>query len=60
MAHCAAREPRFNELLDDAAALTPFAITLRYDLEFWPRSDGVRKALQQARRIYRFVRDHWT
>ena len=60
IALCAVRESRFNELLDDGAALTPFAVTLRYDLEFWPRKDDVRTGLEQARRVYRFVREHWS
>jgi HEPN domain-containing protein len=60
IALCTVRESRFNELLDDGAALTPFAITLRYDLEFWPSIDDVRTALEQARRVYRFVREHWS
>jgi HEPN domain-containing protein len=60
IALCAVRESRFNELLDDGAALTPFAVTLRYDLEFWPSKNDVRTALEQARRVYRFVREHWS
>ena len=57
---CAVREPRFNEFLDEAAALTPFATGLRYDADFWPTIEKVRTALQQARQIYDFVREHWT
>lgn len=57
---CAAHEPRFSELLADAAALTPYATRLRYDADFWPTVEQARTALQQARRIYGFVREHWS
>jgi HEPN domain-containing protein len=57
---CAARQPRFNEFLDEASALTPFATGLRYDADFWPAADKVRTALQQARRVYDFVRQNWS
>lgn len=57
---CAAREPQFNEFLDAARALTPFAMGLRYDEEFWPTIDKVRTALEQARRICDFVRQNWS
>ena len=60
VALCAAREPRFNELTDDATVLIPFAVKGRYVADFWPSVDEARTALEQARRIYQFVRDHWS
>jgi len=57
---CAHQEPRFKEFLDEAAALTPFATGLRYDADFWPTADKTQTALQQARRIYDFVREQWS
>jgi HEPN domain-containing protein len=54
----AGREPRFNELIDKAAALTPYAWEFRYpdDLaETYPTRYEFDQALQQAQAIYDFV-----
>lgn len=54
----AAHEPRFNELIDMAAALTPYAWEFRYpdDLaETYPTREEFDEALQHARAIYDFV-----
>ena len=54
----AAHEPRFNELLDMAAALTPYAWEFRYpdDLaETYPTREEFDEALQHAQVIYDFV-----
>jgi len=54
----AAHEPRFNELLDMAAALTPYAWEFRYpdDLaETYPTREEFDEALQYAQAIYDFV-----
>ena len=54
----AAHEPRFNELLDMAAALTPYAWEFRYpgDLaETYPTREEFDEALQHAQAIYDFV-----
>jgi len=54
----AAHEPRFDELLDMAAALTPYAWEFRYpdDLaETYPTREEFDKALQHAQAIYDFV-----
>jgi len=56
---CMTSNPGFSQLLTDAAALTPYAVKLRYALDFWPSIDEARIALGQARRIYQFVKDHW-
>lgn len=56
---CARRKADFTQLLSEAKALTPFAIALRYEADFWPAINDVRTALEQARRIYQFVREHW-
>jgi HEPN domain-containing protein len=53
-------EPRFSEFLAEAEALTPYAVERRYDADFWPSIDEARAALEQARRIYDFVKGHWT
>jgi len=54
----AAHEPRFNKLLDMAAALTPYAWEFRYpdDLaETYPTREEFDEALQQAQAIHDFV-----
>ena len=54
----AAHEPRFNELMEMAAALTPYAWEFRYpdDLaETYPTREEFDEALRQARSIYNFV-----
>lgn len=56
---CMTSKAEFGQLLPDAAALTPYAVKLRYTLDFWPSTDEVRAALERARRIYDFVKAHW-
>lgn len=53
-------EPRFSQFTAEAKALTPYAVERRYDADFWPSIDETRTALEQARRIYQFVKDHWS
>ena len=53
-------ESGFSAVLTDAKALTPYAVERRYDADFWPSIDQARTALEQARRIYDFVKEHWT
>ena len=54
----ATHEPRFNELLTFAAALTPYAWEFRYpdDLaETYPTQEEFDEAVRQAQSIYDFV-----
>jgi HEPN domain-containing protein len=54
----AAHEPQFNDLLDMAAALTPYAWQTRYpdDLaETYPTREEFDEALNHAQAIYDFV-----
>jgi HEPN domain-containing protein len=60
IALCKPIESRFDELLMDANALTPYAVKERYAADFWPTLDEVRTALDRARRIYDFVKSHWS
>jgi HEPN domain-containing protein len=53
-------EPGFSAVLTDTKALTPYAVERRYDADFWPSIDQARTALEQARRIYDFVQEHWS
>jgi HEPN domain-containing protein len=36
LSHCAQTDAAFNQLSDAADLLTPFAVEVRYDTEFWP------------------------
>jgi HEPN domain-containing protein len=56
---CLKKEARFGEVSSEAGALTPYAVERRYDADFWPSIDQARSALEQARRIYDFVKSHW-
>lgn len=54
----AAHEPRFHELLDMAAALTPYAWAFRYPgelAETYPTREEFDEALRHAQAIYDFV-----
>jgi HEPN domain-containing protein len=54
----AVHEPRFNEVMDMAVALTPYAWEFRYpgDLaETYPTREEFDEALQHAQAIYDFV-----
>ena len=56
---CAKTEPGFAQFRADAKALTPYAVKLRYDSQFWPSIDQARVALEKARIIFDFVKAHW-
>jgi HEPN domain-containing protein len=48
-------DPAFQTLEDQVAALTPYAVELRYDYEFWPDVETVESARVVAREVQRFV-----
>ena len=50
---CSVIDPSLRELLETAATLTPYAVELRYDFEFWP----TKEAAQEARTAAIAVRD---
>jgi len=52
---CAAIDPQFDSLASIAAALTPFAVRLRYDDSFWPGPEVASKARGSAVTIQEFV-----
>lgn len=54
---CAQRDPSFASLKTAAQELTPYAVELRYDDEFWPAAETVRQALDVAQTIRDFVID---
>jgi HEPN domain-containing protein len=54
---CAQRDPSFLSLKTTSQELTPYAVELRYDDEFWPAIETARQALDAAIEIKRFVID---
>jgi HEPN domain-containing protein len=52
---CAAIDPTFTELAPTAEPLTPYAVELRYDVEFWPSPEVVAEAQNAANTIREFV-----
>jgi len=52
---CGQKDPSFLKLKPLAALLTPFAVELRYDDEFWPCLDTVEEARDAALRIKQLV-----
>jgi len=54
---CAQRDPSFLDLKVLSQELTPYAVELRYDDEFWPAIEIARQALDAALEIKRFVID---
>ena len=45
---CAAMAPPLRELSETAATLTPYAVELRYDFEFWPTKEAAHEARTAA------------
>jgi len=41
---CAGVDPAFHSLIAIAEPLTPYAVEMRYDAEFWPEDDVAREA----------------
>ena len=48
LALCLVREPSLGLEQEELAALTPYAIQVRYDFEFWPGHDTAREAFGVA------------
>ena len=56
IAVCAASDASFGEIAGMGRQLTPYAVELRYDDEFWPSEETAREALDAAIEIVRLVR----
>lgn len=56
---CAAITPEFDRLRELAPGLTPFAVEMRYDAEFWPAQSDAADALKAARAIHQMVVEQW-
>jgi HEPN domain-containing protein len=54
---CAQLDPSFLSIKTLSQELTPYAVELRYDDEFWPSVETAREALDAALAIKSFVMD---
>ena len=54
---CAQGDPSFLSMKTVSQELTPYAVELRYDDEFWPSAETVQQALDAALAIKEFVMD---
>ncbi len=52
---CAQHDQAFASLGDLADSLTPYAVSLRYDPDFWPEEPTVQEALDAAETIREFI-----
>ena len=52
---CVGVEPQLTLNVQDLVELTPYAVQLRYDFEFWPERDVADEALEIARRVRTIV-----
>ncbi len=56
---CGKIDERFVDLLSDAAELTPYGITFRCpDFEMEPDESDVWDAIEKAKRIFNFCKEH--
>lgn len=55
IAICAKRDASFAGIKGVGQGLTPYAVELRYDDEFWPSEETAREALDAALAIVQFV-----
>jgi HEPN domain-containing protein len=55
LALCSEFEPAFQQLIDAADLLTPFAVEARNDTEFWPSTEILAQAESEANHIAQFV-----
>ena len=52
---CAVDEPSFRTLMDVVAPLTPYAVELRYDADFWPTHEVAEEAGLAVSKVRDFV-----
>jgi len=52
---CCAKDPGFRSLVSVVESLTPYAVELRYDEEFWPDEAVAREARAAAAAVKEFV-----
>lgn len=51
----AQKDKAFRELGSEAELLTPYAVELRYDDEFWPSMEAARQACDSANDVMDFI-----
>ncbi len=54
------KDKDFEQLADDAALLTPFAVQMRYDQDFWPSLDDTVEARKATIKIKQFCEQKLT
>jgi HEPN domain-containing protein len=54
---CTKLDPAFASVKELGQSLTPYAVELRYDDDFWPSAQNAREALATAETIIAFVRE---
>ena len=52
---CQAQEPGFQQLRGAVEPLTPYAVAMRYDQDFWPTAADAGQARDAARALRAFV-----
>lgn len=52
---CAQHDSEFAAVAAAASGLTPYAVALRHDEEFWPTVEETQDALASARAVYRLA-----
>ncbi len=52
---CVAAEPSFRSLTNVVAPLTPYAVELRYDADFWPTHEVAKEAGLAVSKVRDFV-----
>lgn len=55
LVQCVACDSEFAQLDEVVAPLTPFAVELRYDAQFWPAPDTARAAMQAVETVRDFI-----
>jgi len=53
---CAGADPEFKKLRATVEPLTPYAVELRYDVEFWPSPQEAARAVESVGAIKQFVK----
>ena len=52
---CKGADESFSQISEPAQLLTPYAVSARYDEDFWPDPDTTREAVQQATVMRNFI-----
>lgn len=58
LGQCILLDKTFSEIEPEAGILTPYAINVRYETEFWPTQEETEIAIKSANKIREFVIAH--